>query len=295
MEVVCVCRRPEMAGGGEFAWRCVVVGALALVAVRGGAVRTAVLHDHSHQLVPYRQGLAWQERAVAAHGRHAPRTDDARRAGGVDEGAGADRAMRDSLILLQHEPVLTLGTASTVDNILTPLERLPFDVVRTTRGGEVTYHGPGQLVAYPILDLQQSHTADLHWYLRTLEQVVIGALGDLGVRAGRVDGLTGVWVGERKLCAIGVKVSRWVTMHGLALNVRTDLADFRHIVPCGVRGRAVGSLHELVADVQVAHARDALVAHFAREFGIAAWEQPGAASLAPAAPPVAPARGVKGG
>lgn len=239
---------------------------LACGAARGGAVRSAVLHDHSHRLVPYHQGLEWQEQAVAAHGRHVP---GAAAADGAD---AAVRGMRDSLILLQHEAVLTLGTGSTLDNILTPADQLPFDVVRTTRGGEVTYHGPGQLVAYPILDLRESHKADLHWYLRTLEEVVIGTLGEFGVCAGRIEGLTGVWVGERKLCAIGVKVSRWVTMHGLALNVRTDLDDFRHIVPCGIRGRAVGSLHELVPEVRMEDVRDALVAHFAAQFGVEAWE-----------------------
>jgi lipoyl(octanoyl) transferase len=228
--------------------------------------RSAALHDHSHRIVSYAQGLQLQERAVATHGRHS---------GARDQPAdGEQRPMRDSLILLQHEAVLTLGTGSTTDNIVTRAEELPFEVVRTTRGGEVTYHGPGQLVAYPILDLRANHQPDLHWYLRTLEEVVIGALGEFGVQGTRIDGLTGVWVGERKLCAIGVKVSRWVTMHGFALNVRTDLADFRHIVPCGIRGRQVGSLHELVPDVQVPQVRDAVLEHFARQFGVEAWRPP---------------------
>mmetsp|Transcript_33131 Transcript_33131/g.82425 ORF Transcript_33131/g.82425 Transcript_33131/m.82425 type:complete len:142 (-) Transcript_33131:103-528(-) len=122
--------------------------------------------------------------------------------------------------------------------------------------------------------MRANHRQDLHWYLRTLEEVVIGALGEFGVQSTRINGLTGVWVGERKLCAIGVKVSRWVTMHGFALNVRTDLADFRHIVPCGIRGRQVGSLHELVPDVQVPHVRDAVLVHFARQFGVEAWRLP---------------------
>jgi lipoyl(octanoyl) transferase len=237
-----------------------------------GGVRTALLHDHSHQLVPYSRGLRWQEDAVASR-MPARREPGARPA---DE--------RDCLILLQHEAVLTLGTGSTTANIVTPDADLPFDVIRTTRGGEVTYHGPGQLVAYPILDLRRHHEPDLHWYLRTLEEVVIGTLSEFGVSAGRVDGLTGVWVGERKLCAIGVKVSRWVTMHGLALNVRTDLSDFRHIVPCGIRGRAVGSLDELVPDVQIADVRDALLLHFGRQFRIDGWELP-EAPLSAAAPP----------
>jgi lipoate-protein ligase B len=151
----------------------------------------------------------------------------------ADGAAGATslpaRESRDSLILLQHEPVRALGTGRTTANILTPHADLPFDVVRTTRGGEVTYHGPGQLVAYPILDLRANHEADLHWYLRTLEEVVIGTLAEFVVSAARIDGLTGVWVGERKLCAIGVKVSKWVTIHGLALNVHTNLEDCAHI------------------------------------------------------------------
>jgi lipoyl(octanoyl) transferase len=228
-----------------------------------------VLHDHSHQLVPYQLGLPWQERVVAAR-------LPARLA--ADGAAGATslpaRESRDSLILLQHEPVRALGTGRTTANILTPHADLPFDVVRTTRGGEVTYHGPGQLVAYPILDLRANHEADLHWYLRTLEEVVIGTLAEFGVSAARIDGLTGVWVGERKLCAIGVKVSKWVTMHGLALNVHTNLEDFAHIVPCGIRGRAVGSLEQLVPGVQLADVRDALLFHFGEQFGIGRWELP---------------------
>lgn len=233
------------------------------------AARTGVLHDHSHQLVPYRLGLQWQERVVAA--RLPPRLV-------ADGAAGATLPAvleaRDSLILLQHEPVLTLGTGSTTANILTPNADLPFDVIRTTRGGEVTYHGPGQLVAYPILDLRTNHEADLHWYLRTLEEVVIGTLAEFGVAAARIDGLTGVWVGERKLCAIGVKVSKWVTMHGLALNVRTNLDDFAHIVPCGISGRAVGSLEQLVPGVLLADVRNALLYHFGEQFAIDRWESP---------------------
>lgn len=147
----------------------------------------------------------------------------------------------DSVILLQHPPVLTLGTRSTLDNLRT--DDPPFELFRTERGGEVTYHGPGQLVLYPILDLRD-YRQDVHWYMRALEEVVIRTLHSLGLPAEREPGLTGVWVNGAKACAEGVKLSRWVTMHGLALNVHTDLSDFQHIVPCGIGDRPVTSVAE---------------------------------------------------
>lgn len=132
---------------------------------------------------------------------------------------------------------------SSLDNLRS--EAPPFELFRTERGGEVTYHGPGQLVVYPVLDLT-GHQRDLRWYMGALEEVVIRVLASLGICAQREAGLTGVWVNGAKVCAMGVRVSRWVTMHGLALNVSPDLSHFEHIVPCGIADRRVTSLEELL-------------------------------------------------
>jgi lipoyl(octanoyl) transferase len=150
----------------------------------------------------------------------------------------------DTLLLLEHDPVFTLGQNAKKENVLAAPERLRalgFDVSETGRGGDVTYHGPGQLVAYPILQLADAQR-DIHRYLRDLEEIMIRTCADSGLAAGRIDKLTGVWIGERKVGAIGVRVARWVTSHGLALNVNTDLSAFGHIVPCGLHGREVTSL-----------------------------------------------------
>jgi lipoate-protein ligase B len=144
---------------------------------------------------------------------------------------------RDLLLLVEHEPVITLGRATRATSLpLAPaeLERRRVAVVEVERGGDVTYHGPGQLVGYPILQLRE-HREDLHWYLRQLEAALIGALAELGIAAGRKPGLTGVWTGGRKIASIGIHVKQWVTFHGFALNVTTDLRGFDLIVPCGIR------------------------------------------------------------
>lgn len=138
----------------------------------------------------------------------------------------------DRLVLLEHPPVLTLGRASNVDHVL---RSDGVDVFEVERGGDVTYHGPGQLVGYPILDLT-GYRQDLHWYLRTLEQALIEALATLGIASERRPGFTGVWTGGRKIASIGVHVKQWVTWHGFALNVSTDLQAFDRIVPCGIAG-----------------------------------------------------------
>ncbi|KAG8377707.1 hypothetical protein BUALT_Bualt08G0060800 [Buddleja alternifolia] len=154
----------------------------------------------------------------------------------------------ETLIILQHHPVYTLGTGSSEEYLNFDSSNVPFDLCRTERGGEVTFHGPGQLVVYPIMNLLY-HKMDLHWYLRALEEVVIRALSSaFGIKALRVEGLTGVWVGNQKLAAIGIKVSQWLTYHGLALNVTTDMAPFQHIVPCGIRDRQVGSIKGLLKE-----------------------------------------------
>jgi lipoyl(octanoyl) transferase len=141
---------------------------------------------------------------------------------------------RDLLLQLEHEPVYTIGR--TLDqSSLRDAARLPHPVVQINRGGQATYHGPGQLVGYPILDLKPRGN-DLHRYLRALEQVLIDVLAEWDIAAGRRDGLTGVWVAERKIASIGVGVRRWISMHGFALNVCGDLAPFSEITPCGIAG-----------------------------------------------------------
>ncbi len=149
---------------------------------------------------------------------------------GYIAGAGSER-----LLLLEHEPVYTIGRTRDQSSLREP-DHLPHPVVETNRGGQATWHGPGQLVAYPILDLQ-NRGRDLHAYMRFLEEVIILTCHRHGVAAGRRETLTGVWVGEKKIASIGVGVRRWVAMHGLALNVeKSSLAAFSHITPCGIAG-----------------------------------------------------------
>ncbi|WOD37993.1 lipoyl(octanoyl) transferase LipB [Nodosilinea sp. E11] len=172
----------------------------------------------------------------------------------------------DRLLLVEHPGVYTLGQGSTLDYLRQPEAALPYPLFRTERGGEVTHHCPGQLVGYPILDLKR-YQSDLHWYLRQLEEVLIQTLARFGVVASRQPGLTGVWVGDRKLAAIGIKVSRWVTMHGFALNVCPDLAGFQPIVPCGIADKSVGSLAQFCPGVTVAVVRPVMIACFGQVFG----------------------------
>ena len=142
-----------------------------------------------------------------------------------------------------------------------------FDVFETGRGGDVTYHGPGQVVGYPVIDLSPDRR-DVHRYVRDLEEVMIRACADYGVEAGRVEGLTGTWVGRDKIGAIGVRIARWVTSHGFAFNVATDLSAFDLIVPCGIRGRGVTSLERLLGrPVPIDEVMDRLTRHFAAVFG----------------------------
>lgn len=162
------------------------------------------------------------------------------------------------LLFCQHPPVYTLGKSGQAAHLLlneSELRALGAQFYRINRGGDITYHGPGQLVGYPILDLDHFFT-DIHRYLRLLEEAVIRTLADYGLLAGRIAGLTGVWldhqrqVHPRKICALGVKASRWVTMHGFALNVNTDLRYFNHIVPCGIADKAVTSLAQELGQAQ---------------------------------------------
>jgi lipoyl(octanoyl) transferase len=156
----------------------------------------------------------------------------------------------DQLLLLEHPPVITLGVKTRNDRthvVATPetLDEQGVEVFETGRGGDVTYHGPGQLVGYPILDLRPDR-CDVHRYVRDLEEVLVRVAGGFGVEAARVPGLTGVWVGNEKLAAIGVRIARWVTSHGFALNVSTNLAHFNLIVPCGIADKGVTSLERLI-------------------------------------------------
>jgi lipoyl(octanoyl) transferase len=149
----------------------------------------------------------------------------------------AGEITEDLLLLVEHEPVVTLGRGTRAGSLplsALDLERRGIPVFQVERGGDVTYHGPGQLVGYPILDLR-AHREDLHWYLRCLEAALIAALDRLGIQAGTNPGLTGVWTRGRKLASIGIHVKQWVTYHGFALNVHTDLSYFDLIVPCGIR------------------------------------------------------------
>ena len=162
--------------------------------------------------------------------------------------ARVEQEVPDVLLLVEHPPVYTIGRRGGDEHLLvgpTFLESKGAEVFHIDRGGDITFHGPGQLVGYPILDLTD-HRRDVHWYLRQLEESLIRTLAEFGIRAGRQEGLTGVWIGDEKVAAIGIKVSRWVTMHGFALNVTTDLRYFDYIVPCGISDKRVTSMERLL-------------------------------------------------
>jgi lipoyl(octanoyl) transferase len=208
------------------------------------------LEVHDLGTVPYGEALDAQQKLVAQ-----------RRAGEVG----------DTLLLLEHPHVITLGSGADAAHVLvndTERARRGIERFDVGRGGDVTYHGPGQLVAYPILDLKPDRK-DLHRYLRDLEDVLIGVVGDFGVSATRSASGTGVWTQRGKVAAIGVRVSSgWITSHGVALNVTSDLSYFETIVPCGIRDRGVTSLaRELGTDPDAAVVRAAFVRNFARVFG----------------------------
>jgi lipoyl(octanoyl) transferase len=200
--------------------------------------------------VPYAEALALQRELV-----------EERRAGRIG----------DVLLLVEHPHVLTLGVRGDGgrSHILAPAERLAaLDVAvhEAGRGGDITYHGPGQLVGYPIIDLKPDR-CDVHRYVRDLEEVLIRVAADQGIRAGRLSGLTGVWVGGEKLAAIGVRIARWITSHGFALNVSTDLDFFKLIVPCGIVDRGVTSLTaQLGRPLDWKAVEDQVVSHFAEVF-----------------------------
>jgi lipoyl(octanoyl) transferase len=176
-----------------------------------------------------------------------------------------DANLPDVLILLEHPAVYTLGTGASLEFLKFDPEQAEYELYRVERGGEVTYHCPGQIVGYPILNLRY-YRQDLHWYLRQLEEVIIQVLGRYNLTGERIDGLTGVWVEGRKIAAIGIKVSKWITMHGFALNVCPDLTGFDRIVPCGISDRSVCSMAEFIPDIDPDLVRSQIISVFADVF-----------------------------
>lgn len=198
-------------------------------------------------LVPYPQAWAWQRQLV--------------------EQRKANPQLADVLLTLHHPPIYTLGQGATTAHVQFAPSHNPVPVLRVERGGEVTYHCPGQLVAYPILNLQR-HRCDLHWYLHQLEEVVIQTLRIYDIKGERLAGFTGVWVQGYKVAAIGIKVSRWITFHGVALNVVNDLRGFGQIVPCGIGDRPVGNLLQFRADIEFESVRQQFSQSFAAVFNL---------------------------
>ncbi|BAY37384.1 lipoate-protein ligase B [Nostoc sp. NIES-2111] len=198
-------------------------------------------------LMPYTEAHAWQ-RSLLRDRIDNPNLDDV-------------------LILLEHPPVYTLGQGSSLDFLKFDPNQSEFEIHRIERGGEVTYHCPGQLVGYPILNLHR-HCKDLHWYLRQLEEVIIRVLAVYGLKGDRTPPLTGVWLEGRKIAAIGIKVSRWVTMHGFALNVCPDMTGFEQIVPCGIADKPVGSLAQWIPEITTQEVRVHVIQAFAEVFRV---------------------------
>lgn len=178
-----------------------------------------------------------------------------------------DPTLDDVLLLMEHPPVYTLGQGASLDFLKFNPKEVNWEVHRIERGGEVTYHCPGQLVGYPILNLRY-YQQDLHWYLRQLEAVLIEVLAVYGLKGDRETGMTGVWLEGCKVAAIGIKVSRWITMHGFSLNVCPDLSGFKHIVPCGIADKPVGSLAQFIPDITVDQVRPVVIAKFAEVFSV---------------------------
>ena len=205
-------------------------------------------------LIPYAQACELQQRLV-----------EARKA----------RAIPDVLLLCEHPHVITFGRNAKRQHLLASqqlLAQMNAELHPTNRGGDITYHGPGQIVGYPIIDLTE-HRRDVRWYVEQLEEVMIRTTADFGIAAHRVEGQHGVWIdlpaGEEKLGAIGVHLSRWVTSHGFAYNVSTDLRYFDLIVPCGITDKRVTSLERALGrDVSIEEVRDRTIAHFAAVFGV---------------------------
>lgn len=192
----------------------------------------------------------------------------------VEKRTNPDVETANHFLFVEHPHVYTLGKSGDMSNLLLSekqLEEKGATFYKINRGGDITYHGPGQIVGYPILDLENFFT-DIHKYLRLLEEAIILTLADYGLQSERSEGETGVWLGvgtpfARKICAMGVRASRWVTMHGFALNVNANLGYFDNIIPCGIKGKAVTSLHvELGREVDEEEVKQKIVKHFAHLF-----------------------------
>lgn len=202
---------------------------------------------YNQGLMPYLEALAWQ-RTLLQERINNPNLEDV-------------------LILVEHPPVYTLGQGANPEFLkFDPLSNL-YEVHRIERGGEVTYHCPGQIVGYPILNLHR-YQPDLHWYLRQLEEVLIIVLQEYGLVGARIPGLTGVWVEGRKVAAIGIKVKRWITMHGFSLNVNPNMTGFSKIVPCGIVDKPVASLAEWIPNISCDEVRLKVARCFAEVFGV---------------------------
>lgn len=206
------------------------------------------------ELEPYDWALWLQHRLV-----------EARREGRIE----------DALILLEHEPVITLGRRADEGHILASREELAaegIEVYRVERGGEVIYHGPGQLVGYPILDLR-GHRQDVGWYMHSLEEALIRTLGDFDIAAERLEGVIGVWANRAKIAALGARIENWITYHGFALNVDPQMSHFGLIIPCGITDRGVTSMREVLSHpVDLNSVRRHLVQHFAEVFAVSIQE-----------------------
>jgi lipoyl(octanoyl) transferase len=210
------------------------------------SIRSAILFE-APGAIPFPQGWHWQRL--------------------LQQRLLADPTGPDTLLLLEHEPCYTLGRGASTAHLRFDPDRPPLPLFRIDRGGEVTHHLPGQLVLYPVLNLQR-HGADLHIYLRQLEGVLLDLLHGFGLHAERIAGLTGVWLEGRKLAAIGVGARRWISQHGLSLNVDCDLAGYGAIVPCGIADRPVGRLDQWLPGLSPAQVRPPLLAAFAHRFDL---------------------------
>ena len=223
---------------------------------------TIELYDLGHQVyqpvwelqTAIQQRLVKQKRARRNQTLYKPGTED-----------------NDILLFVEHPHVYTLGKSGESTHLLKSLAELSdldAEYIKIDRGGDITYHGPGQIVGYPILDLDR-HFTDIHKYLRYLEEIIIRTCADFNIEAGHINGLTGVWVGDEKICAMGIRCSRWVTMHGFAFNVNTDLNYFDHIVPCGIEDKAVTSLQNILGRrVDETEVKNHLVKHFQNVFEV---------------------------
>eukprot|EP01083_Nonionella_stella_P151016 482062_1 len=213
------------------------------------------VHLHKfRRLVAFEESWKWQKALRQEHVKH--------------------KSSRDVLIMLQHPPVYTTGRRPAQHNLLFDESKSPHPVFKVERGGDVTHHCPGQIVGYPLLDLNR-YKRDLHWYMNRLEEVIIRTLHSYDIPAGREKDYTGVWVGDSKLAALGISVSRWKTMHGFALNVRPSLSGFEAIVPCGIRGdeldkRAlkVGSMEQWIPNINEEEVQSVLLDKFRDVFNV---------------------------